>query len=147
MVIELKTNLAVRETEIDGTTLVKPDQVEDFLSDMKALAQEAFVVITMNAKNRVIQRHLVSIGIVDSALVHPRETFRPAILDGASSVILAHNHPSGDSCPSAEDIKITKQLVQAGQNIGIKVLDHIIIGDRPLSLREAGLVEFNQQGV
>ena len=143
MVIELKANLAVRETAIDGRMLIKPDQVEDFLSDMKALAQEVFVVITMNAKNRVIQRHLVSIGIVDSALVHPRETFRPAILDGASSVILAHNHPSGDSCPSAEDIKITKQLVQAGQNIGIKVLDHIIIGDRPLSLREAGVVEFN----
>ena len=143
MVIELKANLAVRETAIDGTPLVTPPQVEAFLSDMKALAQEAFVVVTMNAKNRVIQRHLVSIGVVDSALVHPRETFRPAILDGASSVIVAHNHPSGDSCPSAEDIKITKQLVQAGRHIGIKVLDHIIIGDRPLSLREAGLVEFN----
>ena len=143
MVIELKANLAVRETAIDGTPLVTPPQVEAFLSDMKALAQEAFVVVTMNAKNRVIQRHLVSIGVVDSALVHPRETFLPAILDGASSVIVAHNHPSGDSCPSAEDIKITKQLVQAGRHIGIKVLDHIIIGDRPLSLREAGLVEFN----
>ena len=143
MILELKANLAVREAEIDGTMLVKPDQVEVFLSDMKALAQEAFVVIAMNTKNRVIARHLVSIGIVDSALVHPREIFRPAILDGASSVILAHNHPSGDSCPSAEDIKITRQLVQAGGHIGIKVLDHFVIGDSALSLREAGLVEFN----
>ena len=143
MVIELKANLAVRETAIDGRMLVKPDQVEAFLSDMKDLAQEAFVVVTLNSKNRVIARHLVSIGTVSSALVHPRETFRPAILDGASSVILAHNHPSGDSCPSAEDIKITRQLVAAGGHIGIKVLDHIIIGDRPLSLREAGLCEFN----
>ena len=143
MVIELKANLAVREAVIDGTMLTTPDSVEYFLSDMKSLAQEAFVVVTLNAKNRVIARHLVSIGTVSSALVHPRETFRPAILDGASAVILAHNHPSGDTCPSAEDIKITRQLVAAGGHIGIKVLDHIIIGDRPLSLREAELVEFN----
>ena len=143
MIIELKTDLAVRESGIDGTMLVTPDQVEAFLGDIRELAQEVFVVVSINAKNKVIQRHLVSIGTVNSTLVHPRECFRPAILDGASAVILAHNHPSGDSCPSSEDIKITRQLVNAGHHIGIKVMDHIIIGNTALSLREAGLCEFS----
>ena len=143
MVLKLETNLAVKEAAIDGTTLTTPDAVENFLADLKSLAQEVFVVITLNTKNRVIERHLVSIGTVNSALVHPRECFRPAILDGASALIFAHNHPSGDPCPSSEDIKITKQLIGAGQIIGIKVLDHIIVGDSCLSLREAGLCHFN----
>lgn len=122
MVLKLETNLAVKEAAIDGTMLTTPDAVENFLADLKPLAQEVFVVVTLNTKNRVIERHLVSIGTVNSALVHPRECFRPAILDGAVAVILAHNHPSGDPCPSSEDIKITKQLIGAGQIIGIKVL-------------------------
>ncbi len=143
MIIELKTELAVKESTIDGTMLVTPDQVEVFLGDIRELAQEVFVVVTLNTKNKVIQRHLVSIGTVNSTLVHPRECFRPAILDGASAVICAHNHPSGDPCPSSEDIKITKQLINAGHHIGIKVLDHMIVGDSSLSMREAGLCEFN----
>ncbi len=96
------------------------------------------MVITMNTKNRVIQKHLVSIGTVNSALVHPRECYRTAILDGAAALILAHNHPSGDPTPSSEDIKITRQLIRAGEVMGIKVLDHVIVGDTALSLREAG---------
>ena len=85
--------------------------------------------------------------------MHPREVFRPGILAQAAAIILAHNHPSSDCTPSAEDIRITRQLVQAGQVIGIKVLDHVIVG-RPgpagsnekghLSLRESGLVEFDK---
>ena len=143
MVIQLTTELAVRETAIDGTLLVTPDQVEAYLQDIKDLAQEVFVVVTLNTRNRVIQKHLVSIGTVNSTLVHPREVFRPAILDGATAVILGHNHPSLDVTPSAEDIKITRQLVGAGAVIGIKVLDHIIIGESSLSLRETGLCHFN----
>ena len=142
MIIELKTEMAVRES-IEGTMLVTPDAVEGFLKDLKELAQEVFVIVSLNSKNRAIQRHLVSIGTVNSTLVHPREVFRPAILDGASAVIVGHNHPSGDQTPSAEDIKITKQLVGAGEIVGIKVLDHIIIGNKALSLREAGLVSFS----
>ncbi len=118
--------------------LVTPENIESYLCDIKALAQEVFVVITMNTKNRVIQKHLVSIGTVNSALVHPRECYRTAILDGAAALILAHNHPSGDPTPSSEDIKITRQLIRAGEVMGIKVLDHVIVGDTALSLREAG---------
>ena len=143
MIMKLETHLAVKEESIDGTRLVNPHQVETFFKDIRHLAQEVFVVVSMNTKNRVIQRHLVSIGTVSSALVHPRECFRPAILDGATSVILAHNHPSGDPCPSAEDIQITRQLIDAGRHIGIKVLDHVVVGDRTLSIREAGLCKFN----
>lgn len=143
MVLELRTELAVRETaNIDGTLLVNPEQVEAYLSELKSAAQECFVVIAMNAKQRVIEKHLVSLGTVSSALVHPRECYRPLILNGASSCILAHNHPSGDPTPSAEDIKITKQLISAGEIMGIKVLDHVVIGDTALSLREAGLCHF-----
>ena len=142
MILRLETELCVKEESIDGTLLCTPEAVERFLEDLKALAQEVFVVIGLNAKNKVIRRHLVSLGTVSSALVHPRECFRPLIMDGASALILAHNHPSGDPTPSSEDIKVTRQLISAGEVIGIKVLDHVIIGNTALSLREAGLCNF-----
>ena len=111
---------------------------------MRNLAQEAFCVLTLNTKNRVIRRHLISLGTLSSTLVHPREVFRPAITDGAASIIVCHNHPSGDPSPSADDLRITKKLIEAGKQIEIGVIDHLIVGDGlPLSLRESGLVEFN----
>jgi DNA repair protein RadC len=84
----------------------------------------------------------VSVGDLSSALVHPREVFKPAILSNAASVILAHNHPSGDPQPSPEDCAVTRRLQEAGQILGIEVLDHVIIGDasRWASLREKGLM-------
>ena len=142
MVLQLQTELAVKEAAYDGTLLTTPDQVEAFLSEIKTAAQECFIVIALNAKNRVIEKHLVSLGTVNSALVHPRECFRALIQSGASATILAHNHPSGDPTPSSEDIKITRQLISAGEIIGIKVLDHVIVGDTALSLRETGLCSF-----
>jgi DNA repair protein RadC len=111
---------------------------------MRSLAQEAFCVLTLNTKNRVIRRHLISLGTLSSTPVHPREVFRPAITDGAAAVIVAHNHPSGDPAPSADDLRITKKLIEAGKQIEIAVLDHLIVGDgQILSLKESGLVEFN----
>lgn len=142
MVLQLQTELAVKEAAYDGTLLTSPEHVEAYLSELKSAAQEAFLVIALNAKNRVINKHLISLGTVSSALVHPREVFRPLIQSGASYTILAHNHPSGDPTPSSEDIKITRQLISAGEIMGIKVLDHIVIGDRAVSLRETGLCHF-----
>ncbi|WP_136078969.1 JAB domain-containing protein [Pontiella desulfatans] len=142
MVLQLQTELAVKEAAYDGTLLTSPEHVEAYLSELKSAAQEAFVVIALNAKNRVIEKHLVSLGTVSSALVHPREVFRPLIQSGASYTILAHNHPSGSPSPSCEDLKITRQLIAAGEIMGIKVLDHIVIGDRAVSLRETGLCHF-----
>jgi DNA repair protein RadC len=112
--------------------------------------QEGFWVISLNCKNRMIGAPVrVTLGLANSSQVHPRETFRPAILAGASGVVLAHNHPSGDPTPSAEDITITSKLVAAGRILDIRVIDHIIVGvsENPTcspycSLRENGLVSF-----
>ena len=128
-----------------------PEDIARLCEDLRQSAQEAFVCIDLNSKNNVIDKRLVTLGILDASLVHPREVFRGAILAGAAAVVVAHTHPSGDPTPSAEDIRITRQLVDAGRILGIKLLDHVIIG-RPeatgpgapgfLSLREAGLVSF-----
>ena len=131
----------------EGTaaTCRTPEDAARLLADTAQLAQEAFTVITLNTKNRVIDRHLVTVGLANASLAHPREVFRPALLDGAAAVIISHNHPSGDPAPSAEDIKITRQLVEAGKILDVPVLDHVVIGrgERPfMSLREAGLVSF-----
>ena len=131
----------------EGTaaTCRTPEDAARLLADTAQLAQEAFTVITLNTKNRVIDRHLVTVGLANASLAHPREVFRPALLDGAAAVIVSHNHPSGDPAPSAEDIRITRQLVEAGKILDVKILDHVIIGrgERPfMSLREAGLVSF-----
>lgn len=99
--------------------------------------REEFHIVTLDTKNFVIDTHLVSVGTLDASLVHPREVFRPAIKDSASSIILVHNHPSGDPTPSPEDYSVTKRLESAGENLGIDVLDHIVLGDfNSVSIRE-----------
>ena len=90
--------------------------------------QEQFHVVTLNSKMGVIETHRITIGTLDASLVHPREVFRPAIRDAARSIILAHNHPSGDPTPSREDIAVTKRMEQVGEMIGIPVMDHIVMG-------------------
>jgi DNA repair protein RadC len=90
--------------------------------------QEEFHIVTLDTKNQVIDTHQITVGTLDASLVHPREVFRPAIKDAASSVILVHNHPSGDPTPSREDIAVTRRLTESGKLIGIDVLDHIVLG-------------------
>ena len=111
--------------------------------------QEAFVVILLDTKNRMIGGpRVATLGLLNSSQVHPRETFREAVRDGALSVIVAHNHPSGDPTPSKEDIDITRRLVDAGKILGIPVVDHLILGRASdttpgfVSLREKNLVTF-----
>jgi len=99
--------------------------------------QEEFHVVTLDTKNQVIDTHQVTIGTLDASLVHPREVFRVAIKDAASSVILVHNHPSGDPTPSREDIAVTDRLTESGTLLGIDVLDHIVLGSpTSVSIRE-----------
>lgn len=101
--------------------------------------QEEFIVISLNAASEVIKSRTVTTGLVNHSLVHPREVYRNAILDNAVSVICIHNHPSGNLEASAQDIHITKQLKEAGDIIGISVLDHIIVSKLGItSLRECG---------
>ena len=137
----------VKETGLEGIQAARtPADVRRILADVADWAQEGFICLDLNAKNDVIDRRLVSLGIADASIVHPREVFRGAISNGACAIICAHPHPSGDPTPSAEDVRITRQLVEAGKIIGIRVLDHVVIGrgERDhVSLREAGLVEFS----
>lgn len=102
--------------------------------------KEHFFVISLNTKNKVKFVELVSIGTANSSLVHPREVFRRCIIRGASAAIVCHNHPSGESEPSEEDINITKRLVEAGKIVGIEILDHVIIGQRWSSMKEKGII-------
>lgn len=92
--------------------------------------QEHFLVVTLSGAHKVIDTHCISIGIVNHVIVHPREVFRPAIVDNAVSVILAHNHPSGNLEPSKEDRDITHRLQEAGVLLGIEVLDHLVINKK-----------------
>ncbi len=99
--------------------------------------QEEFHVVTLNTKNHVSNTFLITKGTLDASLVHPREVFSPAIRDAASSIILVHNHPSGDPTPSKEDHAVTKRLESAGELLGIEVLDHIVLGrDSAVSIRQ-----------
>lgn len=91
--------------------------------------QEQFVVACLDTKNRVQCIVRITVGTLDASLVHPREVFKPAIIEGSASILLSHNHPSGNPSPSREDIQVTDRLTEAGRLIGISVLDHIIHGD------------------
>lgn len=104
--------------------------------------REHFVLLALDIRNRVIGAQVVSVGTLSASLVHPREMFKPAILLNAAGVIVAHNHPSGDPAPSAEDRECTKRLVKAGALLGIPVLDHVILGADAgfFSFREAGQI-------
>ena len=112
---------------------------QQFLEDAD---REQVIVCCLDTKNQPLSISVVSMGILNSSLIHPREIFKTAILTNAASIMLFHNHPSGDPEPSNEDLSITKRIKEAGELMGIELLDHIIIGseDRYYSLKEQGLV-------
>jgi len=99
-----------------------------FQDRLKDKNEEHFYVLMLNNQNKIIAEQEVSKGILDASIIHPREVFKPAIKNSASKIILVHNHPSGDPSPSREDLEITEKLTEAGNQIGIKILDHVIIG-------------------
>jgi DNA repair protein RadC len=104
------------------------------------LDRENFVAVLLNIKNEVIEVTTVSVGTLSSALIHPREVFKPAIRASAASVVLAHNHPSGKVEPSREDREVTGRLAKAAEIVGIEVLDHVIVGDGYFSMKEHGML-------
>ena len=126
--------------EPKGELLTNPAKIAESFKDIRKLDKETFYVVTLTQKHQEIDRHLVSIGTLTASLVHPREVYKPAILDSAAAVVFVHNHPSGDVTPSREDKALTKRLVDAGALLGIRVLDHIIIGNGALSFAEEGLM-------
>lgn len=117
------------------------DIVDRFGPALRHLQQEVFTVVLLDSANHLLREVTVSTGILNSSLVHPREVFQPAILEPAAAVILLHNHPSGNPEPSAEDLRVTRQLAEAGRILGIPVHDHIIIaGHESSSFAERGLL-------
>lgn len=92
--------------------------------------REHFLVLLLNARHEVLRQETVSVGSLNASIVHPREVFRPAVVHSAASIVLVHNHPSGDAEPSEEDVSITRRLVEVGELLGIGVLDHVIVATR-----------------
>lgn len=128
--------------EYSDTTIKSPCDIVRLareVLEMHEMAEENFIILCLNTKNKIAGVHTVSIGSLNASIVHPREVFKAALLNNASGIICLHNHPSGDPEPSREDIETTHRLVNAGNILGIKVFDHVIIGDgRYISLKEQG---------
>jgi DNA repair protein RadC len=129
--------------EVENPKIDCKDVVVKLLAPhMMFLPREEFRVILLDSKQKLIRVQTVSLGSLDKALVEPRDVFRPAITAGAASLVIVHNHPSGDPNPSEDDILLTRELCMCGKILGITVLDHIIIGKRDhVSFRESGLIE------
>lgn len=133
---------AAAEGALERERIASPrDVFRRFGPQLRDLQYEEFHVLLLNVQHRILRDVLVTRGILDTSVVHPREVFRPAIVENAFGMILVHNHPSGDPSPSPEDRRVTAQLVQAGFAVGIDVLDHVVIGDGSfVSFAEAGLL-------
>jgi DNA repair protein RadC len=138
--------LMAKEILQEAPTLDTPERIAEMLrEDNRVHEVEVFQVVLLNTRRRLLRVEKISQGTLDTILVHPREVFKLAITANAAAVVLVHNHPSGDPTPSEADIKVTRDLIRAGQLLKIEVLDHVIIGraaqDRPkdyASLRELG---------
>ena len=143
--LELGRRLSM-ESKPKSKKISCPRDVAGVLEDrVQVLDHEVFWVLLLDSKNYIVSKPLeVTHGILNASLVHPREVFAPAVREGSAAIVVAHNHPSGDPAPSAEDIRVTKQLVESGKIMDIKVLDHVVVcrDGRYESLRESGQVNF-----
>jgi DNA repair protein RadC len=122
------------------TRYTSPDQIHQVFSFLRNETKVYFITLHLDGKNRISCIDVVSIGTLNQSLVHPRDLFKTALLSSAAAIILIHNHPTGDPTPSREDLEITRRLREAGELLGIKILDHIIIGDTYMSFVQGGLI-------
>ncbi len=140
-VVELGRRLAVFSSEEKPVIRGPQDVANLLMPELRDQKKEHLKSLLLDSKNKVLKICTVSVGILDSSLVHPREVFKDAILASSASIIIAHNHPSGDPTPSPEDKRVTTRLFEAGQLLGIDLLDHIVIGDNCwISLKERGMM-------
>jgi len=117
------------------------DLFPPFHRRLRDLKREEFIAVLLDGKNRILREETISVGSLTASIVHPREVFLPAVRESAGAVILVHNHPSGDPSPSPEDLEVTRRLVRAGEILGIRVLDHLIVGEGGYtSLLDRGVV-------
>lgn len=120
-------------------TITSVQDVLDQITALRTLRKEHVVVLYLNARHQVVAQETVSVGTLTASLIHPREVFEPALAHGAASVILCHNHPSGDATPTEEDLAVTRRVRAAGEVLGIAVLDHVIVAARAhVSLKDLG---------
>lgn len=129
---------------LDNKKIRSPQDVYDIVRAVLHIseeAQEVFGILALNIKNVVVGLHVISKGTLNVSIVHPREVFKAAMLNNAAFIVCFHNHPSGDPGPSPEDIEFTERLVDAGELLGMEVLDHVIVGDNNFaSMKEKGLM-------
>ena len=138
-VLEFSRRVLDRGMGMDSP-ITSPADVLPEIRHIRDLRKEHFVAIFLNARNQIIKTETISVGSLNASLVHPREVFAPAVGISAASVILGHNHPSGDVTPSREDIELTRRMVQAGEIMGVEVVDHLIVAsDKFLSMKEANV--------
>lgn len=139
--IELGKRLAQKELDSKFTIRSPEDAANFLMPELEPLQQEHFVALYLNVKNQILHKQTIFVGSLNASIVHPRELFRVAIRRAAASIIVAHNHPSGNPTPSPEDIEVTKRLIEAGHILGVDLLDHLIIGDHQfISLKEKGYI-------
>ncbi len=138
--IELGKRLATFELGVDKPVKCPQDVADLLMEEMRYLKKEHMKLVLLNIKCNLISVEEVSVGSLNASIVHPREVFNPAIRKSSASIIMVHNHPSGDPTPSNEDAAITMRISEAGKLLGIELVDHIIIGDgRYISMKEKGL--------
>ena len=145
--LDVLNELAVRyevetrpDREPDAPVVGSPEDVQRLLGpEMAALAQEQLRVLLLDRRNRVVGQRVIYLGNCYSAVVRLAEVLRPAVVEAVPNLIVVHNHPSGDGTPSTNDVDVTKALAEAATLLGIELLDHIVIGDEAVSLRERGL--------
>ena len=133
---EIRLMLVREPRKTEMVTITTPEDAAIYLEPLKLYPEEQFVSLHMDARHQLIGYHLVSHGTLSSSLVHPREVFKAALLANSHTILLAHNHPTGRTSPSDEDLQTTEQLVKAGALLGVSILDHIIVGDSFYSIRE-----------
>ncbi len=121
-------------------TLTTSAQVAELFDFLRRETKEQFWAVHLSAKNRILCLDLVSVGSLCASVVHPREVFKSVLLSSASAILVVHNHPSGDTTPSAEDREITRRLKEAGEMLGIRILDHVIVGEGYFSFADHGLL-------
>ncbi len=136
------TRRMAKATRKDGVHLLSPNSVASYyMEDMRHLTNEQIMLVLLDSKSKILGDKIISSGTVNASLLAPRELFIYALKHGAVNIILLHNHPSGDPSPSTEDLTATKRVKEAGVLIGIKLMDHLIIGDNKyISLKEQGLL-------
>lgn len=147
-VYEAKLSYEATLFEVGGQCLSKPELVYAYMKDVLEVhpMHEVFYVILLNRKNRPLGRIAITSGTATAALAHPREVFRPAIVGGATAIICAHNHPSGDPAPSSADVHLTRQLREAAKTVDIDFIDHIILGHADCDPANLGYYSFRSAG-